>query len=96
MTLYFTGYSFQYFVFNLFLTKLSGNKFANAAIFGGAETISVFASGWLMKKMADTTIFQILFYAGMISYVIFIFFPDVNSFVIYFANCCFVGSMGAW
>ena len=48
IALYFMGYGIQYYTFNLYLTKLAGNKFVNSAIFGTAETISVFLSGILM------------------------------------------------
>ena len=48
MSLYFMGYGIQFYTFNLYLTKLAGNKFVNSAIFGTAETLSVFLSGILM------------------------------------------------
>ena len=96
ITLYFTGYAFQYYIFNLYLTKLEGNKFVNAVIFGGAETLSVFLSGYLMSRLSDMTVFRIIFFAGVMSYSIFIFAPDLNTIMIYLANCVFVGSLGGW
>ena len=96
ITLYFTGYAFQYYIFNLYLTKLEGNKFVNACIFGGAETLSVFLSGFLMTKLSDMTVFRIIFAAAVMSYSIFIFIPDANTIFIYLANCVFVGSLGGW
>ena len=96
MTLYFTAYALQFYVFNLFLTKLPGNKFVNSCIFGSAEITSVFLSGWLMKRLSDMTVFKLIFVTGMLSYMIFIFFPDVHIGVIYLANSAFVGSMGGW
>lgn len=96
MVLYFTGYAFQYYIFNLYLTKLSGNKFVNSAIFGGAESLSVIFSGMLMSRLSDMTVFRIIFLAGISSYAVFIFAPDVNIIVVYLANCFFVGSLGGW
>ena len=96
MVLYFTGYSFQYYIFNLFLTKLSGNKFVNAAIFGGAEALSVLFSGYLMALLSDISVFRIIFVAGMLCYLVLIFLPNVSTAVIYISNCVFVGSMGGW
>ena len=57
MSLYFMGYGIQFYTFNLYLTKLAGNKFVNSAIFGTAETLSVFLSGVLMQKLSDMTVF---------------------------------------
>ena len=96
MLLYFTGYSFQYYIFNLYLTKLGGNKFVNSAIFGGAETLAVLFSGVLMSLLSDMSVFRIIFIACMLSYFALIFFPDVNMIVVYLSNCIFVGSMGGW
>ena len=96
MTLYFTGYAFQYFIFNLYLTRLNGNKFVNSAIFGTSEMLSVLFSGVLMTLLADMSVFRMIFIASMLGYVVFIFFPDVNMIVVYLSNCIFVGSMGAW
>ena len=96
ITMYFMGYSIQYYIFNLFLTKLAGNKFINSIIFGSAETLSVFFSGFLMQALSDMAVFQIIFFSGMISYVFLIFFPDLSTVLIYLSNCVFVGSMGGW
>ena len=96
MSIYFTGYSFQYYIFNLYLTRLSGNKFVNSAIFGGAEALSVFLSGVLMSLLSDISVFRIIFLASILSYAILIFAPNMNMIVIYLANCVFVGSMGGW
>ena len=96
ITLYFIGYAIQYYIFNLFLTKLAGNKFINSCIFGSAETLSVFLSGFLMQALSDVAVFQIIFFSGMLSYVFLIFFPDLSTVLIYLSNCVFVGSMGGW
>ena len=96
LTLLYTGYCFQYYLFALFLTRLTGNKFANSAIFGGAELISVLGSGWLMKKLPDMTVFHIISGVCMLSYMVLIFFPDASVALIYLSNCAFVGSMGGW
>ena len=80
----------------MFLTKLSGNKFVNAAIFGGAEALSVLFSGYLMSLLSDISVFRIIFVAGMLCYLVIIFMPDVSTIVIYISNCVFVGSMGGW
>ena len=81
-------------MFNLFLTKLPGNKFVNSMMFGFAEAISVVFSGVLMTMIADMAIYNIILVSGMISYVIFIVFPDINVIVIYIMNCLFVGGLG--
>ena len=65
-------------------------------IFGGAETVSVFASGVLMTLMKDTHVFFIVFVVCMASYSVFIFVNEPSDYLIYIANCFFVGSMGAW
>ena len=96
ITLYMTGYSFQYFIFNLFLTKLSGNIFVNSIIFGGAEALSVLFSGMLMTLLSDMSVFRIIFVASMMSYCVFIFLPDMSTVIVYISNSIFVGSMGGW
>jgi len=40
-------------MFNLYLTKLAGNMFVNAIIFGIAEAIAVLCGGILMSRVAD-------------------------------------------
>ena len=94
ITLYFVGYAQQYFIFNLFLTKLAGNKFVNASIFGFTESLSVFLSGYLLKRLPDMTVFYIIFVASSIAYIPLIFFPSTSVVLIYLANCLFVSSMG--
>ena len=81
-------------MFNLFLTKLPGNKFVNSMMFGFAEAISVVFSGVLMNMIADMAVYNIILASGMLSYVIFIVFPDINFIMIYIANCIFVGGLG--
>ena len=68
----------------------------NSCIFGGAESISVFASGILMTLLKDTHVFYIVFVFCMASYGVFIFVADPSDILIYIANSLFVGSMGAW
>ena len=96
IVLYWIGYAAQYYIFNLFLTELSGNKFVNSVIFGGVMIISVCSFGILMEKMRDTTVFQLIFFSGMLSYFFFIFFPDLSHVIIYASNCLFVAHLGGW
>ena len=90
------AYAFQYYSYNLFLTKLGGNKFINCIIFGGAEIIIVFIAGYIMSKLRDMTLFKIIFVTGALCYAFFIVNPDWNTIMIYMANCIFIGSLGAW
>ena len=94
ISLYFTSYAGQYFMFNLYLTKLAGNMFVNAIIFGIAESIAVLCGGLLMSRVADMTVYNIIIVTGVFSYAIFIFFPDIG-WPIYIANCVLVGGLGA-
>ena len=81
-------------MFNLYLTKLPGNKFVNSIIFGLAEALAVVCSGVLMNLLSDMKVFNIIMASGIFSYTIFIFFPDINAIMIYISNCLFVGSLG--
>lgn len=81
-------------MFNLYLTKLPGNKFVNSMIFGLAEALAVVFSGVLMTLLSDMAVFNVIMTSGVLSYTIFIFFPDVNAIMIYIANCLFVGGLG--
>ena len=94
ISLYFTSYAVQYFMFNLYLTKLAGNMFVNAIIFGIAEAIAVLCGGILMSRVADQTVYNIIVVSGIVSYAIFIFLPDIG-WPIYIANCVLVGGLGA-
>ena len=96
IALYFSGYTLQYYIFNLYLTELPGNKFINLAIFGITEAASVILSGFLMNLLADMKVFYITYGMAVLGYVVFIFIPDADLALIYIANCVFVGSMGAW
>ena len=58
--------------------------------------ISVSSIGILMQKMRDTTVFQLIFFSGMVSYFFFIFFPDLSPVIIYASNCLFVAHLGGW
>ena len=78
MILYFTAYTFQYYIFCLYLTKLGGNKFVNSVIFGGAESLTVIFSGILMSLISDITVFRMIFMTCLLSYAVFIFAPDAN------------------
>ena len=80
----------------MYLTKLEGNKFVNAIIFGSAEALSVFFSGFLMNRLSDMTVFKIIFAAAVMSYSIFIFGNDLSTIFTYLANCVLVGSLGGW
>lgn len=81
-------------MFNLYLTKLPGNKFVNSMMFGFAEAISVVFSGMLMTRLSDMAVYNVVITSGVLSYTIFIFFPDINIIMIYVANCLFVGGLG--
>ena len=96
IALFFAADQLQYFVFSLVITRLPGNKYVNSCLFGGAESLTVYASGLLMTLMKDTHVFYIVFAFCMTSYSIFIFGPNPSDMLIYFANGIFVGSMGAW
>ena len=81
-------------MFNLFLPKLPGNKFVNSMMFGIAEALAVVFSGILMSKISDTAVYNLVIASGVIAYLIFIVFPDINTIMIYVANCIFVGGLG--
>ena len=94
MSIFYTSYALQYFMFNLYLTKLPGNKFVNSMIFATGEALIVLFSGYLMTLLSDMAIYNVIMASGIFSYTILIFFPDVNNIMIYITNCLLIGGLG--
>ena len=90
------GFTVQYYIFTLFITQLSGNKFVNAVIFGLTRAIAIFIFGAVMGKMSDMAVFRIVFVGAALSQVILIFFPNASDYLIYSANFLLISSLGGW
>ena len=91
-----TGFTLPFYVFNLYLTQLPGNKFVNLVITGAVQAFFVSFSGYLMNRLADMIVLRIIFFASVFCYMFFIFFTGVPVPLIYISNCIFIGCMGAW
>ncbi len=90
------GFSLQFYILTLYMTKLNGNKFVNSIIFGLTRAIAIFAFGAIMGKMSDMVVFRIVFAGTLISNVLLIGFPDGSVYLSYVANCFYVASLGGW
>ena len=85
----------QYCIMSLYVASLPGNMFANGILFGAAETASMFLSSFLMSRFFDMTVLYTCYTMTAMSYLIFIFFPQVglHSYVATVVSVC---GLGVW
>ena len=84
------------YVLLLYLTRLGGNMFVVAIIFGATHSIGTFAFGVVMAKISDLATFRIVYLMIIVSSIFLIFFPDSHDAVAYFANCLYIASLSGW
>ena len=86
----------QYCCVNLYITRLSGNRFVNGIIFGTGEIWSMLFSNYLMNNLMDTTAFYICYGCGLVSYLSLIFLGESSAVLTYASNLLLITSIGGW
>ena len=79
----------------LLLASLPGNKFVVGIVFGAAEVGGMILSQVLMDNLYDLTAFAIVYFAGIMGYLILIFFP-ASSWLPYLGVLLLNASIGSW
>lgn len=95
MCCFFTAYGGQFYISVMYIHHLPGNKFINGMLFGCAESISVVFWGYLMARMSDMTVFNIIVASALTSYSIYIFLHE-HTMLCYMGMILLVAALGGW
>lgn len=85
----------QYCAASLYLAKIPGNKYVNGIIFGTGECLAMAFSNFLMQKFLDTTAFAIVYFFGLVGYLILIFCAE-SLWLPYLGLFVLLLSVGGW
>ena len=85
----------QHATIQLFIAKMPGNKFYNGILFGVAECLAMVFSNVLLDYLPDITAFRLVYFTGVVSYLLLIFLhEEAQPLIVHTAPVLCIASIG--